>query len=120
MIENNKMNRAAKILVSKLENIPIRECKDCKQGISGIPNCKIGECDLPIELMTENGKIGIIASNLKEDMWNFRIEDRTCYMYYFLGFDEYWKNMEHAWKIPHDDVIEHLEKTTEDFFRFGR
>ncbi len=99
------MNHAAKLMVAKLENIQIEECKICKNGIDGIPNCKAGECDLPIELVDKDGRIGVIVSNLENNAWNFPIDDRTLDKYYFFGFDE---NYDNVWKIPGKEVVKRL------------
>ena len=110
---NKMMNRAAQIMVSKMENIPIPVCMKCKSGIDGIPNCKISECNLPIELVSKDGmKIGVFVSNLKDDKWGFAIEDKTFDIYYMFGFDENWDHVIHLWKMPRKAVLEHLEDLT--------
>jgi|SRR3989304_267108 len=108
---NNKdlIEHSTKVMVAKLENISIPECLDCKKGINGIPDCHFGECDLPIQLMNKNGKIGIIVSNLKIDKWDFQVKDKTYDIYYLFGFDESWDNILHVWKIPKAEILNHLE-----------
>lgn len=104
------MNRAAQIMVAKLDNICVPVCMKCKSGISGIPNCRPNECDLPIELIGKEGKIGVIISNLVDGKWDFFIKDKTFDVYYVFGFDKDWNEILHLWKIPKKDVMKHLGK----------
>lgn len=103
------MNHATKVLVARLENIQVKECIDCENGIDGIPNCKAGECDLPIELVNNEGRIGVIISNLENGKWDIAIVDKTFDMYYIFGFDADWNEILRLWKMPKKDILEHLE-----------
>lgn len=108
----NLMNHASQIMVAKMESISVPVCMKCKNGIDGVPNCKISECDLPIELVNKDGRIGVVISNLKDGKWDFVIEDKTFDMYYIFGFDEDWDNVLHLWKMPRKAVLEHLGELT--------
>jgi hypothetical protein len=102
------MNRAAQIMVAKMENITISECVKCKNGINGIPNCRPEECDLPIELVNGNIRICVVIANLIGDKWDFYVKDKTFDMYYIFGFDKEWNKILHVWKIPKKAILEHL------------
>lgn len=109
------MNYIGKIMVAKIEKISVPECKICSKGIDGVPNCKIGECDLPIELENEEyGKIGVLAAKLEKNKWDFPIDKDNFYdTYFFLAFGENWEEIERVYRIPREDVEKHLEETDE-------
>ena len=103
------INRGTQILVAKMENICVPVCVKCRNGINGIPNCRPDECDLPIELIGKEGRIGVIVSNLVDGKWDFYVKDRSFDVYYIFGFDKDWNEILHLWKMPKKAVLEHLE-----------
>lgn len=105
-IDQTKMEFATKLLVAKMYNIKIPECEICKKGTDGIPNCKPGECDLPIELKNDKyGKIKISISNLSNGKWNFPFDRSGDYDTNILfAFSENWENIERVYAVPKKDM----------------
>ena len=110
-IEQMKMDFMGKLLIAKMYQIEISDCKKCPKGINGIPNCKPGECDLPIELKNDQyGKIKILVSKLKDGKWQFpfnRYEDYNTY--FLLAFSENWENIEKVYAIPKEDMEDNMD-----------
>lgn len=109
------INRTTQIMVAKMEQISVPVCMKCRNGINGIPNCRVSECDLPIELIGKEGRIGIVIANLIDDKWNFQVINKTYDVYYFFGFDKDWNEILGMWKMPRQAVLEHLEEL--EFFK---
>ena len=110
-IDRMKMDFIGKLLIAKMYQIEISECRECSKGNDGVPNCKSGECDLPIELKNDQyGKIKVLVSELKDGKWQFpfnRYEDYNTY--FLLGFNENWENIEKVYSIPKEDMEEHMD-----------
>jgi len=113
MTENKPDEFTLKIFAATALKIKVPECQTCKKGIDGIPvpGC-IGECDLPIELKNDQyGRIKVLASNLKEDKWDFpydKIDAENYDTYVLFNFDKDFENIEHAYAIPKKEMEKRL------------
>ena len=109
--EQIKMDLMGKLLIAKMYQIEISECRECPEGNDGVPDCKPGECDLPIELKNDQyGKIKVLVSELKDGRWQFPFNRNEDYNTYFLlAFSENWENIEKVYAIPKGDMEDHMD-----------